>query len=55
MSEKFPRGKTANVGASTIGMGEAPDYTALDLAATAGRKALQEANLSLPDVDALFV
>lgn len=55
MSEKFPRGKSAIVGAATFGMGEAPGYTPLDLAASASRKALQDAGLSLPDVDALFV
>lgn len=55
MNEKFPRGKTAIVGAATFGMGEAPGYTALDLAANSARLALADANLKLPDVDALFV
>lgn len=55
MSEKFPRGKSAIVGAATFGMGEAHGYTPLDMAAIASRRALQDAGLSLPDVDALFV
>jgi acetyl-CoA acetyltransferase len=55
MTETFPRGQSAIVGAATFGMGEAPGYTALDLAAKAGRLALDDANLALPDVDALFV
>lgn len=53
--EIFPRGKTAIVGAATFGMGEAPGYRPLDLAANAAKLALADANLSLPDVDALFV
>ncbi|GAB3101969.1 thiolase [Aestuariicella hydrocarbonica] len=53
--EIFPRGKTAIVGTATFGMGEAPDYRPLDLAANAAKLALADANLTLPDVDALFV
>lgn len=55
MSEKFPRGKSAIVGAATFGMGEAPGYTALDLAASASRLALADAGIALSEVDALFV
>ncbi len=53
--EKFPRGATAIVGAATYGVGEAPGLKSLDLAARAARLALADANLSLGDVDALFV
>ena len=53
--EKFPRGKTAIVGAATFGMGEAPNYRTLDMAANAAKLALADANLSLADVDGLFV
>lgn len=55
MSEQFPRGKSAIVGAATFGMGEAPGYTPLDLAANASRLALQDAGIGLSEVDALFV
>jgi acetyl-CoA acetyltransferase len=51
---KFPRGKTAVVGAATFGMGSAPGYEALDLAAQAGLLALADAGLKPSDVDGLF-
>jgi acetyl-CoA acetyltransferase len=51
---KFPRGKTAVVGAATFGMGAAPGYEALDLAAQAGLLALADAGLKPSDVDGLF-
>jgi acetyl-CoA acetyltransferase len=51
---KFPRGKTAVVGVSTFGMGSAPGYEALDLAAQAGLLALADAGLKPSDVDGLF-
>lgn len=51
----FPRGKSAIVGAATYGIGEAPGLRPLDLASRAALAALKDANLSLPDVDALFV
>jgi len=54
-NEKFPRGRTAVVGAATHGIGEAPGQSSIDLAAMAGLKALENANLSLKDVDALYV
>lgn len=54
-NERFPRGRTAVVGAATHGIGEAPGQSSIDLAAMAGLKALQNANLSLNDVDALYV
>lgn len=55
MIEQFPRGKSAIVGSATFGMGEAHGYSALDMAVKASRQALQQANISLPEVDALFV
>lgn len=55
MSERFPRGKTAIVGTGTFGIGEAPGYTAMELAATAGLLALEDAGLRLSDVDGLSV
>lgn len=51
---KFPRGRTAVVGAATFGIGEAPGYEALDLAAQAGLLALADAGLKPSDVDGLF-
>ena len=52
--EKFNRGATAIVGASTFGMGEAPGFTSRDLAAAAGLAALTQAGIELHDVDGLF-
>jgi len=53
--ERFPRGAVAIVGAATYGMGESPGMRPLDLASKAALAALQDANLALKDVDALFV
>ena len=53
--ERFPRGQVAIVGAATYGMGESPGMRPLDLAAKAAVLALKDANVSLPEVDALFV
>lgn len=53
--ERFPRGRTAIVGTATYGIGEAPGFSAMDLAAKAGLLALQDAGLTLPQVDALFL
>lgn len=50
----FPRGRTAIVGAATFGQGKAPGYEACDLAAIASSMALEDAGLSLADVDGLF-
>jgi len=50
----FPRGRTAMVGAATFGQGKAPGYEASDLAAIASTMALEDAGLSLADVDGLF-
>ncbi|MDB5971407.1 MAG: thiolase [Hydrocarboniphaga sp.] len=53
--ETFPRGRAAIVGAATYGMGECPGHRPLDMAAKAAARALADAHLTLPDVDALFV
>ncbi|HUH09371.1 MAG TPA: thiolase [Brevundimonas sp.] len=50
----FPRRKTAIVGAATFGQGKAPGYEASDLAAIASSMALEDAGLTLADVDGLF-
>lgn len=55
MKDAFPRGKTAIVGAATFGMGEAPGFTNLDLAAHASVRALTQAGLTPKDVDGLFI
>ena len=52
---EFPRGRTAIVGGATYGIGEAPGYAAVDLAALASLKALDMAGLKPQDVDGLFV
>ncbi len=49
------RGRTAFVGAATFGCGEAPGYTAMELAAEAGRLAVEDAGLSMKDIDGLFI
>ncbi|NRF72391.1 thiolase [Aquincola sp. S2] len=51
----FPRGRTAIVGAATFGIGKAPGFDAIDLAAHASLRALAEAGLAPRDVDALFI
>jgi acetyl-CoA acetyltransferase len=48
------RGTTAVVGVGHGGMGEAPGQTALEILAEAVRAALDDAGLSLSDVDGLF-
>ncbi|MDF8334588.1 thiolase [Novosphingobium cyanobacteriorum] len=55
MSAKDLRGRTAFVGAATFGCGEAPGYTAIELAAEAGRRAVDDAGLKLSDIDGLFI
>jgi acetyl-CoA acetyltransferase len=54
MTESFPRGKTAIVGAATFGQGRAPGFEASDLAAIASQQALAQAGLKPSDVDGLF-
>ena len=51
----FPRARTAIVGAATHGIGEAPGFSALELAAIASRKALADAGVGLAEVDALYI
>jgi acetyl-CoA acetyltransferase len=51
----FPRGKTAIVGTATFGIGKAPGFEAIDLAARASLLALAQAGLKPSDVDALFI
>lgn len=55
MDDLFPRGKAAVVGAATFGMGEAPGFSSMDLAAHAAVKALRQAGLTPADVDGVFV
>ena len=51
----FPSGQIAIVGASTFGVGKSPGFESIDLTARAALLALDDAGLSLSDVDALFV
>lgn len=55
MSAAQLRGKAAFIGAATFGCGEAPGYTAMELAAEAGRLAVEDAGLKLSDIDGLFI
>ena len=54
MSDRFPRAKTAIVGAATFGLGKAPGFESNGLAAKASVAALAQARLKLSDVDGLF-
>jgi len=54
MSAAFPRGRAAIVGAATFGIGRAPGYDSLDLAAIAAVRALDDAKVNLSEVDGLF-
>jgi acetyl-CoA acetyltransferase len=54
MSDRFPRGRAAIVGAATFGQGRAPGFEASDLAAKASLAALAEAGVALSEVDGLF-
>lgn len=53
--DKFPRGKSAIVGAATFGMGEAPGFSSMDLAVHASIRALAQAGLTPADADGLFI
>ena len=53
--DRFPRGKTAIVGAATYGMGEAPGLSSMDLAVQASVRALGQVGLTPGDVDGLFI
>jgi acetyl-CoA acetyltransferase len=51
----FPRGKTAISGLATFGVGEAPGFSAMEIAAAAGLAAVSDAGLSIDQVDGLFI
>jgi len=53
--DAFPRAGAAIVGAATYGIGEAPGFDSIDLAAHAALRALAAAGLQPKDVDGLFV
>ncbi|MEX6723901.1 acetyl-CoA acetyltransferase [Parapedomonas caeni] len=55
MGGTFPRGEAAIAGLATYGIGEAPGFTSLELAAKAGLLAVADAGLRLDDIDGLFV
>ena len=55
MNDPFPRGAAAIAGLATFGIGEAPGYTSLELAAQAGLMALADAGLAPAQVDGLFI
>lgn len=55
MANTSLRGQAAIVGTATFGMGESPGRGSIELAASAGLLALDNAGLKLSDVDALFV
>ena len=55
MGGHFPRGSSAIAGLATYGIGEAPGFSSLELAAKAGLLAVADAGLTLGDVDALFI
>ncbi|MEO7690285.1 MAG: acetyl-CoA acetyltransferase [Sphingomonas sp.] len=49
------RTPTALIGAATFGIGEAPGFTSMDLASRAALAALDQAGVSLSQVDGLFI
>lgn len=51
---RFPRARTAIVGAATFGIGGAPNLSAVDMTARAALLALADAGLRLSDVDAIY-
>ncbi len=55
MAGDFPRGKTAIAGLATFGVGEAPGYSSMEIAAGAGLAAVADAGLSIDQVDGLFI
>lgn len=50
----FPRGRTAIAGLATYGMGEAPGYQSIDLTAKASLMAIEDAGMTVADIDAVF-
>lgn len=55
MHDRFPRGKSAIVGAATYGIGEAAGLGSMDLAVSASVRALDQVGLTPGDVDGLFI
>ncbi|MEZ5743042.1 MAG: thiolase [Sphingomonadaceae bacterium] len=55
MSDPFPRAAASIAGLATFGLGEAPGFTSLELAAQAGLMALADAGSSLAEIDGLFI
>lgn len=49
------RASAALIGAATFGIGEAPGFTSMDLAARAALAALDQSGLALSEVDGLFI
>lgn len=54
ITQGFPRGRTAIVGAATFGIGKCPGVSAVDMAARASLLALSDAGIALSEVDALY-
>lgn len=54
-SERFPRGETAIVAATTYGLGDAPGLSSMDLAVAASTRVLESIGLKPSDVDGLFI
>lgn len=55
MADIFPRGATAIAGLATFGIGEAPGFTTLELAAQASILAVADAGLVMTEIDGLFI
>lgn len=53
--DRFPRGRSAIVAASTYGIGEAAGFSSMDLAVAASVGALAQVGLAPGDVDGLFI
>jgi len=53
--DRFPRGQSAIVAASTYGIGEAAGLGSMDLAVSASLRALDQVGLTPADVDGLFI
>lgn len=54
MGDRFPRGATSIAGLATFGIGEAPGFTSLELAAQAGLLAIRDAGLVPSQIDGVF-
>jgi len=55
MGDRFPRARTSIAGLATFGIGEAPGFTSLELAAQAGLIAIADAGLAPSQVDGVFI